>query len=105
MNEPKPQPDENPYLAPQVADIATSVTDRQKPGAVAVVLTVVLGLVTAVIAFAVTFFFTCLGMLSIDGLDNESGWGVVLLVAGLTAVAAFIFTFGRFLKVVRAMKS
>lgn len=31
MSEPQ-QPEDNPYLATQVADIATSVSDRSRPG-------------------------------------------------------------------------
>ena len=103
MNEPQ-QPEENPYEATQVADIATSVSDRQKPGTVAVLFSVILGLVVAVIAFGATFFFTCLGVLSIDGMNEDNGMVFASLVAGPTAVAAFIFTVWGFLKIVRAFK-
>ena len=106
MNEPAPQqPDENPYLATQVADIATSVSDRSKPGTVAIVFSVMTGLAVALLTFAATFFFTCLGVNSIDGLRSEFGMVIVFVVAGLTTVAAFVFTVWGFLKVVRALKS
>jgi len=32
MNEPTPEPDENPYLATEVAEIATSAADRSIEG-------------------------------------------------------------------------
>ena len=103
MNEPQ-QPEENPYEVAQVAEIATSLTDRQKPGAVAVAFSVVLGLVAAVIAFGVSFFATCVGLDSIGAVDVNSELGIVFLflVAGLTAVAAFVFTVWGLLKFVRA---
>ena len=107
MNEPKPQPEQNPYEATQVAEMATSVTDRQKPGTVAVAFSVVLGLVLAVIAFGVSFFATCVGLDGIGAVDvdSASGTAFLLLVAGLTAVAAFALTVWGLLKIMRAMKS
>lgn len=107
MNEPKPQPEQNPYEATQVAEMATSVTDRQKPGTVAVAFSVVLGLVLAVIAFGVSFFATCVGLVGIGAVDVDSALGLafLFLVAGLTAVAAFVFTVWGLPKIVRALKS
>jgi hypothetical protein len=98
------QSEENPYIAPQVTDIAASVTPRQKPSTVAVVISVVLGIVVAVLVFGVSFFFTCLGVMSVRSLDNEFGMVVTFLVASLTAVAAFVFTVWGLLKIVRALK-
>ena len=105
MNEPTPRPDENPYLATQVADIAMTVSDRSRPGAVAIVFSVTTGLVVAVLTFGATFFFTCLGVNSIDSLRGEFGMILVFVIAGVTTVAAFIFTVWGFLKIVRACKS
>ena len=106
MNEPQ-QPEQNPYEATQVAEMATSVTDRQKPGTVAVAFSVVLGLVLAVIAFGVSFFATCVGLVGIGAVDVDSALGLafLFLVAGLTAVAAFVFTVWGLLTIVRALKS
>ena len=104
MNEPTPQPEENPYLATQVADVAGSVSDRSQPGTVAIVFSVMTGLAVAVLTFGVTFFFTCLGVNSIDGLRDEFGMVIVFVVAGLTTVAAFVFTVWGFLKIVRSLK-
>ena len=105
MNEPKPKPEENPYLATQVEDISTSVSDRSQPGTLAIVFSVATGLAVAVLTFGVTFFFTCLGVNSIYGSRSEHYMVIVFVVAGLTTVAAFVFTVWGFLKVVRALKS
>ena len=105
MNEATPQPEENPYLATQVADVAGSVSDRSQPGTVAIVFSVMTGLAVAVLTFGATFFFTCLGVNSIDGLrDPFFGMVIVCVVAGLTTVAAFVFTVWGFLKIVRSLK-
>ncbi len=101
-----PEPaDINPYIASEVTDIATSVTDRRKPGALAVVMSVALGLVVAVLVFGATFFFTCLGVMSVGSLDNEFGMVLTFSVASLTTVAAFVFAVRGFLKIASAMKS
>lgn len=104
MSEPQ-QPEDNPYLATQVADIATSVSDRSRLGTAAIVFSVMAGLAVAVLTFGATFFFTCLGVNSIDGLGNEFRVVIVFGVAGLTTVAAFVFTVWGFLKIVRSLKS
>ncbi len=107
MNEPTPQPEENPYLASQVADIATSVSDRSQPGPVAIVFSVMTGLAVAVLTFCATFVVTCLGVISVGPVARmPSGFGlaVVFVVAGLTTVAAFVFTVKEFFKVVRSLK-
>ena len=98
-------PDVNPYVAPEVTDIAASATDRRKPGTLAVVISVVLGLVVAVLVFGATFFFTCVGVMSTRSLDNEFGILLVFLVASLTTVAAFVFAVRGFLKIARATSS
>lgn len=104
MNEPGRQPEDNPYLATEVADIAMSISDRSKPGAVAIVFSVMTGLAVAVFTFVTTFFFTCLGVNSIDGLRGGFGMVLVCVVAGVTTVAAFAFTVWGFLKIARSLK-
>ena len=104
MNEPTSQPDENPYLATEVAEIATSVSDRSRPGAVAIVFSVMTGLAVAVLTFAATFFFTCLGLNSVDSLRGDFGMVLVFGITGVTTIAAFVFTVWGFLKVVRSLK-
>ncbi len=104
MNEPTPQPEENPYLASQVADIATSVSERSQPGPVAIVFSVMTGLAVAVLTFCATFFFTCLGVTAVGRKWSDFGMVVAFVVAGLTTVAAFVFTVRGFLKVVRSLK-
>lgn len=104
MNEPTPQPEDNPYLATQVADIATSVSDRSQPGPVAIVFSVMTGLAVAVLTFCATFVVTCLGVISVGPVARMPRLAVVFVVAGLTTVAAFVFTVKGFLKVVRSLK-
>ena len=103
MSEPQ-QPEDNPYLATQVADIAGSVSDRSQPGTVAIVFSVMTGLAVAVLTFFATCVFTCSGMQSIDGLRGVDFDVLVFVIAGVTTVAAFVFTVWGFLKIVRALK-
>ena len=92
MSEPQP-PEDNPYVATQVADVATSEIDRRKPGIVAIVLSVILGLVAGVIAFGATFFFTCLGVASLGGMESDVGIMGVFAVSVVTGLTAFVFAF------------
>jgi len=92
MSEPQP-PEDNPYEATQVADVATSEIDRRKPGIVAVVLSVILGLVAGLIAFGATFFFTCLGVASLSGMESGFGTLGVFSVSVVTGLIAFVFAF------------
>ena len=103
MSEPQ-SAEENPYVATQVADIAASVSDRSQPGTLAIVFSVMAGLAVAVLTFAATFFFTCLGVNAIDSLRGEVGVVLVFVIAGVTTVAAFVFTVWGFLKIVRSLK-
>jgi len=91
-------------VASQVADISTSASDRSHPGAVAIVFSVMTGLAVAVLAFAATFFFTCLGVNSIDGLRGDFGMALVFVTTAVTTVAAFVFTVWGCLKIVRSLK-
>lgn len=102
MSEPPP-PDDNPYVATQVADVATSEIERQKPGIVAVVVSVILGLVAGLIAFGATFFFTCLGVASLGGMDYV-GPLELFSVSVVTGLVAFVFTFRGFQVLVRTFK-
>lgn len=104
MNEPTSQPDENPYLATEVAEIATSVSDRSKPGAVVIVFSVMTGLAVAVLTFVATFFITCLGVISIDSRGSEFGMVMVFVISGVTTAAAFAFTVWGCLKIGRSLK-
>ncbi len=104
MSEPTPQPEENPYLATEVADISTSVSDRSQPGTVAIVFSVMTGLAVAVLTFVATFFITCLGVISIDNRSNEFGMVLVFGIAGVTTAAAFAFTVWGCLKIARSLK-
>ena len=103
MSEQQP-PEDNPYVATQVADVATSEIERQKPGIVAVLLSVILGLVAGLIAFGATFFFTCLGVASLGGMDSGVGALAVFSVSVVTGLVAFVFTFRGFQTMVRTFK-
>lgn len=103
MSEPTPTED-NPYMATQVADIATSEIERPKPGIVAVVLSVILGLLAGLLAFGATFFFTCLGVASLGGMDSGFGVLTVFSVSVVTGLVAFVFTIRGFLMMVRTFK-
>ena len=103
MNEPHP-PEENPYVVRQVADAATSQIEQRKPGIVAIVLSVILGLVLGLIAFGATFFFTCLGVASVAGMDSGFGVLTVFFVSVITGLVAFVFTFRGIQIVVRSFE-
>ena len=96
MNEPASQPEENPYLVTQVADVATSVSNQSRPSTAAIGCSVMAGLAVAVPAFVVT----CEAVIFFDGLRDGVGIGIL----GVTTVAAFVFTTWGFLKIVRALK-
>ncbi len=100
MSEPEP----NPYEVSPFAELAASPDQRSKPGPVAVVFSVILGLVVAIAMFCVTFFVTCLGVSSVRELDNEFGFFIMCAIAGLTAIAAFLFTYWGIMKLVRMFK-
>lgn len=108
MSEPQ-SPDDNPYLASQVPDIATSVGDRKTLGTVAIIFAILLGVTTAVVTFCMTFFFTCLGLTGLvpgrGGWTSDAALPLSMLVGVVTAIAATWFAVWGFLKVVRAMKN
>lgn len=108
MSEPQP-PEDNPYLASQVTDIATSVGDRKTPGPVAIIFAILVGATTAVVTFCMTFFFTCLGLAGLvpggGGWTSDAAFPLSLLVGVVTAIAATWFAVWGFLKVVRALKN
>lgn len=95
----------NPYEASAVPDQSIAPLSRSQPGPVAIVFSVFIGLTVAVVTFAVTFFFTCLGLTPTRAIDNEFGFIILILIAGITAIAAFVFTTWGILKIVRALKS
>ncbi len=98
-------PEPNPYEVSPFTDPVVIRDDRLKPGPVAIVFSVILGLLVAVVMFCVTFFFTCLGMMSVQKPDiNAAGEVIVFAVAGVTAIASFIFTYWGVLKLVRMFK-
>lgn len=104
MPEPQ-QADDNPYLATQVADIATSISDRKTPGPVAIIFAILLGATTAVVTFCVTFFFTCLGLSGSGNGMPGATMTAVFVIAIVTAVAATWFAVWGFLNIVKAVKS
>ena len=95
MNEPASQPEENPYLVTQVADVATSVSNQSRPSTAAIGCSVMAGLAVAVPAFVIT----CEALI-FTRIRDEVGIGII----GVTTVAAFVFTVWGFRKIVRALK-
>ena len=104
MSEPQ-KPEDNPYLATQVADIAGAADDRKSPGPVAIIFAILLGATTAVVTFCLTFFFTCLGMTGPGGSTGEIVFPISLLVGAVTAIALTWFAVWGFLKIVKALKN
>ncbi len=99
------QPENNPYLATQVADVARTVGDRKTPGPVAIIFAILLGAVTAIVTFCVTFFFTCLGLTGPGGSGSNATLPAAILVGILTAIALTWFAVWGFLKIVTALRS
>ena len=104
MTTPPDLTDNNPYIASEVMERVVDQSQRSQPGPLAIISSVLLGLVVAFVVFVATFFFTCLGLSSTKTLDNRFGFVLLLLIAGITAIAAFVFTLWGILKIVRAMK-
>ena len=104
MSEPQ-RPEDNPYLATQVADVAQTVGSRKTPGPVAIIFAILLGGTTAVVTFCLTFFFTCLGMTGPGGSTGETVLPISLLVGSVTAIALTWFAVWGFLKIVMAFKN
>ena len=98
MNEPASQPEENPYLVTQVADVASSEPDHSRPGTEAIGCSVIAGLAVAVPVFVIT----CEAVILTDVRIIRGGVGIGIL--GVTTVAAFVFTVWGFRKIVRALK-
>lgn len=95
-------PESSPYAAPRVVDVPPQFA--KKAGPIAIFVGIVLAGVLGVMTFGLSFFFTCLGVSSMGG-DGEFGMVIVVGISGLTAVAAFIFSFWGFLKIVEGFKS
>ena len=95
-------PEPSPYEAPNVVDASPQFT--KKAGPIAVLFGIVLASVLGVITFVLSFFFTCLGVTSMTS-NGELEAVIVYGISGLTAIAAFIFSFRGFLKIVEGFKS
>ncbi len=104
MSEPQ-KPEDNPYVATQVADIATTAGDRRAPGPVAILFAVVLGAATAIVTFCLTFFFTCLGLPNVAPSFDSTVLVIVFGIAIATTIAVTWFAVWGFLKLVSAVKS
>ncbi len=99
------QPENNPYLATQVADVARTAGDRKTPGPVAIIFAILLGAVTAIVTFCATFFFTCLGLTSPGGSTTYATFPAAILVGIVTAIALTWFAVWGFLKLVTSLKN
>ena len=96
-------PEPNPYEVSPFTDPAASPDPRSKPGPVAVVFSVILGLLVAGVVGIATFLATCLGTYEYTRVENTS-FAIAIPVAVLTAIAMFLFTYWGLLKLVRMFK-
>lgn len=94
-------PDPNPYIAPDVLDIPPQAS--QKAGPVAIFFGFIIASTLAAAAFGLSFFFTCLGVMSIGG-DGDFAMVLIWGISGLTTIAAFVFSLWGFLKIVEGFK-
>jgi hypothetical protein len=91
----------DPYTVPEVPDIPPNTSRRAGP--IAIFFGFLIACVLAAVAFGLSFFFTCLGVVSIAG-DGPFALILVWTISGLTTVAAFAFSLWGFLKIVVAIK-
>jgi len=94
-------PGPDPYIAPDVLDIPADMS--QKAGPIAIFFGFVIACALAAATFVLSFFFTCLGVVSVVG-DGNFAWILVWGISGLTTIAAFAFSLWGFLKVVEGFK-
>ncbi len=96
-------PDTNPYEVMPFPDSVASPDERSKPGPVAVVCSVIVGLLASVVLGIATFVATCLGVYEYSRAD-ETSVAIAIPVAVLTGAAAFLFTYWGMLKLVKMFK-
>jgi hypothetical protein len=98
------KPEDNPYLATQVADVPLSEGNKT-PGPLTIITAILIGGVTAVVTFCVTFFFTCLGLADFGGSSSGATLTTVALIAIVTAIIVTWFAVWGFLKIVAVISS
>ena len=104
MPEPQ-QTEENPYIAPHVADIAETVGVRKTPGPVAIIFAILLGATTAIVTFCATFFMTCVGLMEQAAILGDSAIPMSTFAGVVTSIGVTWFAVWGFLKIVTALKS
>ena len=93
-DQPEASPESNPYMAADMADLPGDNTGSavKRPSIRFVVLSVLGGMVIAIVTFCLTFFVTCAGMLS-SGNGQNFSFEVLVAISTLVAfVAAVLFT-------------
>jgi cation transport ATPase len=92
--QPEAPPESNPYMAAVVTDLPGDNTGSavKRPSTRFVLLSVLGGMVIAIVTFCLTFFVTCAGMLS-SGNGQNFSFEVLVAISTLVAfVAAVLFT-------------
>ncbi|MFN9719626.1 MAG: hypothetical protein ACK58L_13080 [Planctomycetota bacterium] len=97
--------EENLFAAPVASERAYATSESNQPGPLAVTLSILVAILIAIPVFMATFFFTCLGLSSIRGIDDEPGIVVVFLIALGTAILSIVLVTRGLLALVRAFKS
>ncbi len=98
-------PQDNLFAAPTSIDRPSAGSPGNAPGTLAIVVSVIIAILVSIPVFMVTFFFTCIGMSSIQALNNEAGIVVVTVIAGATSILSLILVTKGLLALVRAFKS
>lgn len=105
LDQPDPPDEENLFAAPTTSERAHSTSEPNKPGPLAVALSVLAAILVAIPVFMATFFFTCVGMSLVFGMDSDPGVVVVSLIALATAIVSMVLVTKGLLALVRAYKS
>jgi hypothetical protein len=98
-------PEDNLYAAPQLDKQTRIVSPNDPPGPIAVTISVLIAVLVSIPVFAITFFFTCLGLSSIKSLDNEFGFFVLILIASATAIVSIVLVTKGILAIIRLFRN
>ena len=88
--QPEEPVEENLFAAPQSIEYSQSVQKEYQPGGIAYTISILIAVAVSIPVFMATFFFTCLGVISVKALDNEAGLAVTGIIALATSVVSLI---------------
>jgi hypothetical protein len=104
MNDPQ-QPEEpseeNLFAAPLSIEHARSIQPEYQPGGIAYTISILIAVAVSIPVFMVTFFFTCLGVISVKSLDNEAGLAITAIIALATTIVSLILVTKGILALIR----